>query len=238
MGGESLNELPPPVSVPDAEPPSRALSRAALSRRAEEVAPELLGALVVAEGASGRVAVRLTEVEAYGGAGDPGSHAYRGPTPRNAVMFGPPGHAYVYFTYGMHWCLNVVCGPLGEAAGVLLRAGEVVEGLEVARSRRTPTRPERDLARGPARLCRALGVDGSCNGVDLLAPGGRLRLLPGSPLDRRQVVMGPRVGVGGAGASTPWRFHVAGDPTVSAYRPHAPRSRAAGGPTTRVDEGR
>ena len=121
----------------------------------EQVAPLLLGAVLRA----GPVAVRLTEVEAYAGAGDPGSHAFRGRTPRNAVMFGPAGRAYAYFTYGMHWCLNVVTGPEGEASAVLLRAGEVVDGIDLARERR-PGAADRDLARGPARLTKAIGVAG------------------------------------------------------------------------------
>src|SRR5215217_2588813 len=119
-----------------------------------EVAPRLLGAVLRHDG----VALRLTELEAYDGAHDPGSHAFRGQTPRNTVMFGPAGHLYTYFTYGMHHCANVVCGPEGTASAVLLRAGEVVDGLELARARRGSS-PDRDLARGPARLCKALGLD-------------------------------------------------------------------------------
>ena len=122
-----------------------------------EVAPDLLGAVVTHRSAAGPVSVRLTEVEAYDGESDPGSHAFRGRTPRNEVMFGPPGRVYVYFTYGMHWCMNLVCGSPGSASAVLLRAGEVVEGLPLATSRRTTTRSPRDLARGPARLTVALG---------------------------------------------------------------------------------
>ena len=196
--------------------------RLGLERAAEQVAPDLLGALLVCGG----VAVRLTEVEAYAGGSDPGSHAYRGRTPRTEVMFGPAGHAYVYFSYGMHWCLNVVAGPAGTASGVLLRAGEVVDGLEPARSRRPGTR-DRDLCRGPARLTRALGVTGEHGGLDLLDERSPLRLLlPG----RRPgaVASGPRVGVAGEGAPTPWRFWVDGDPTVSPYRPAAVRRGARG----------
>ncbi len=138
-----------------------------------EVAPRLLGATFT----HGGVTVRLTEVEAYDGPNDPGSHAHNGRTERNAVMFGPPGHLYVYFTYGMHHCCNVSCGPDGEASAVLLRAGEVVDGIEIARVRR-PGSTDRDLARGPGRLCKTLGIDRDDNGLDLrdvlVPPGARL----------------------------------------------------------------
>ena len=120
----------------------------------EQIAPRLLGAVL----RHGPVAVRLTELEAYEGASDPASHAYRGRTARNAVMFGPPGHLYLYFTYGMHWAGNISCGPEGVGSGVLMRAGEVIEGLAVARSRRGQIR-DRDLARGPGRLTQALGLN-------------------------------------------------------------------------------
>jgi DNA-3-methyladenine glycosylase len=198
----------------------RGARRAALNRLlglpAPEAAEGMLGWLVTAGG----VTVRLTEVEAYAGVGaDPASHAHRGRTPRNGVMFGPPGHAYVYFVFGMHWCLNVVVEPAGQAAAVLLRAGEVVSGVDIARTRRGPVVADRDLARGPARLTRALGVDGSLTGTSLL--DGPIALSPGAgPVG--PVLSGPRVGVVG-GADTPWRFWLAGDPTVSPYRPHAPR---------------
>jgi len=162
--------------------------------------------------------VRLTEVEAYAGAIDPGSHAYRGRTARNATMFGPPGHAYVYLTYGMHFCVNLVCAPAGTAEAVLLRAGEVVAGLELARGRRPGAR-DRDLARGPARLTRALAVDRELDGADVTAAGSPLRVLAGGPMPDAAVLTGPRVGVAGGGAPTPWRFSIAGDRTVSAYRP-------------------
>lgn len=178
-----------------------------------EVAPRLLNAVLT----HGGVSVRLTEVEAYAAADDPGSHAHRGPTNRNAVMFGAPGHLYVYFVYGMHHCVNLVTGPAGQAGAVLLRAGEVVGGLEVARERR-PGSSDRDLARGPARLCRALGIDLGDNGV-------RADLTQGEPPER--ISTGPRVGLRHA-AERPWRFWVTGDPTVSTYRP-AVRRRPAGG---------
>ena len=196
------------------------LDRAALTRPVVDVAPLLLGARLRAGG----VTVRLTEVEAYAGEADPGSHAYRGRTPRTAVMFGPAGHAYVYFTYGMHWCLNVVTGEDGVASAVLLRAGEVVDGHELARERR-PGSSDRDLCRGPARLTRALGITGALDGTDLLAAGAPVQLLGGEPAPAAAVRTGPRVGVAGAGAPTPWRFWLDGEPTVSPYRPAVPRRR-------------
>ena len=194
-----------------------------LAGAAHEVGPLLLGARLSAHG----VTVRLTEVEAYAGVGeDPGSHAHRGCTPRTGVMFGRAGLAYLYFTYGMHWCANVVTGPEGVAAAVLLRAGEVVEGLDLARTRR-PGAADRDLARGPARLCRALALDGSARGVDLMDSTSPVRLGPPAPYDEERLRAGPRVGVRGDGASTPWRFWLEGEPTVSPYRA-APPPRTGG----------
>lgn len=182
------------------------------------VAPRLLGAVL----RHGAVAVRLTEVEAYDGPNDPGSHAYRGQTRRNAVMFGPAGRLYCYFTYGMHVCCNVVCGPEGSPSAVLLRAGEVVDGIEVARERR-PGAKDRDLARGPARLCKALGIELGHDGTDL--SNGPITLEPGEPV--ATVSTGPRVGLRGA-PERPWRFWSTDDPTVSTYRPAAPLRRRPG----------
>jgi DNA-3-methyladenine glycosylase len=163
----------------------------------------------------GGVSVRLTEVEAYAGPEDPGSHAFRGPTARNAEMFGPPGHLYVYFVYGMHHCANLVTGPDGDPGAVLLRAGEVVAGLDVARERRPGAR-DRDLARGPARLCRVLGLHLGDNGTPV-------DLVPGEPPS--SISTGPRVGLRRA-SERPWRFWISGDPTVSTYRPAARRPSA------------
>ena len=182
-----------------------------------ETAPRLLGAVL----RHGDVAVRITEVEAYDGADDPGSHAYRGQTRRNAVMFGPPGHLYCYFTYGMHVCCNVVCGSAGVPSAVLVRAGEVVAGLDVARSRR-PGATDRDLARGPARLCRALDIQLSDDGTDLVA--GPVTLTLGDEVDA--VSTGPRVGLRAA-PERPWRFWIAGERSVSQYRPAAPLKRGS-----------
>lgn len=168
------------------------------------------------------VTLRLTEVEAYSGAGqDPASHAHRGRTPRTEIMFGPAGRLYTYFSYGMHWCANVVTGIDGEASAVLLRAGAVLDGIELARARR-PGASDRDLCRGPARLARALALDGDSLGLDLLSKRSPVRLLPGS--HDGQVLAGPRVGVS-QGAATPWRFWLAGEPTVSPYRAAVPRVR-------------
>jgi DNA-3-methyladenine glycosylase len=187
-----------------------------------EVAPRLLGSVLTHRTDQGAVAVRLTEVEAYDGGQDPGSHAFRGSTRRNQVMFGPAGHAYVYFTYGMHHCMNIVCGSEGRASAVLLRAGEVVEGLDLARVRRT-SGPDRDLARGPARLCRALGVDLAHNGLDLSEGPLTLDLATDTP-PPEQISTGPRVGLRLA-ADRPWRFWLTGEPTVSVYRPATTRPR-------------
>ena len=185
---------------------------------ATQVAPRLLGAVVTCRVGGATVAVRLTEVEAYGGQDeDPGSHAFRRETPRNATMFGPPGRAYVYFTYGMHWCLNFVTRPAGTAGAVLFRAGEVVRGIDVARERRPSATSDRDLARGPARLTMALGVTGALDGADLLGARSPLRIrLPEVPAVG--VGVSARTGVGGPGAPTPWRFYLADEPTVSPYR--------------------
>jgi DNA-3-methyladenine glycosylase len=187
-----------------------------------EVAPQLLGGHLRAGG----VTVRLTEVEAYAGTRDPGSHAFRGPTPRTEVMFGPAAHLYVYFSYGMHWCCNVVCGPDGEAAAVLLRAGEVVDGMPHARARRdagrTRPHPARDLARGPARLTATLGLGREHDGLDLLSPDAPVALHVPVAGPGGGVRQGPRVGVsgpGGDGEAYPWRFWLDGEPSVSTYRP-------------------
>lgn len=186
-----------------------------LAGPAPRVARRLLGGVLRHDG----VGVRLTEVEAYHGGKDPASHAFRGPTPRNQVMFGPPGHIYVYFSYGAHHCANLVCGTDGIASAVLLRAGEVVEGYDLACERRG-THEARRLARGPGNLTQALGITLADNGADLDADP-RFGWAP--PSGRVRISAGPRVGVSRA-ADRPWRFWVSDDPTVSAYRrsPRAP----------------
>lgn len=207
-----------------------ALPRTFFDRPVLEVAPELLGRVLVRTTPDGPIELRLTEIEAYAGEQDPGSHAFRGRTARNAVMFGPPGHAYVYFTYGMWHCLNLVCQAEGIASGVLLRAGQVVTGAELARKRRPAARRDSELAKGPARLATALDVDRRLNGTDVCAAreDAPLRLLRGTPPDADQVRSGPRTGVGGDGAPHPWRFWIDGNPTVSPYRAHQPRRRRTG----------
>jgi DNA-3-methyladenine glycosylase len=193
--------------------------RAFLSRPSLEVAPLLLGAVIHGRG----VSVRLTEVEAYLGEVDPGSHSFRGETARNRVMYGEPGHLYTYFTYGMHVCANVVCSPASTATAVLLRAGEVVDGIELARERRTTSRTDADLGRGPARLVVALGIALSDNGLDLESGDITLELAG----ERASFDQGPRTGVSGAGGTTdyPWRFWIPGDPTVSPYKASLPKKR-------------
>ncbi|HEX3961228.1 MAG TPA: DNA-3-methyladenine glycosylase [Trebonia sp.] len=198
------------------------------ARNAVTVAPELLGCVLEHETAEGLVAVELTEVEAYSGRADPASHSYRGRTKRNAVMFGPPGHAYVYFTYGMHFCVNLVC-LLAEdsASAVLLRAGAIVAGEELARARRTTGATpvaSRDLARGPARLCQALGIDLSLDGADACAASSALQIRAAQHARPGRIVAGPRVGISRA-TEFPWRFWLDGDPTVSVYRTAVPRKR-------------
>lgn len=192
-------------------------NRALLAGSAVHVAPLLLGATI----RHGDVAVRLTEVEAYLGRDDPGSHAFRGQTARNSAMFGEPGRLYAYFTYGMHTCANVVCGEPGTASGVLLRAGQVTSGVPLARSRRLTSKTEADLARGPARLAVALGITLAHGGTDLA--DGPVTLELGDAV--ADYLSGPRTGVSGAGGggAYPWRFWIPGEPSVSPYRAHSPR---------------
>jgi DNA-3-methyladenine glycosylase len=204
---------------------SSLVPREFFDRQAEQVAPDLLGCVLEHETADGLVAVEITEVESYAGESDPASHAWRGRTARNGVMYGPPGHAYVYFTYGMHFCVNLVCLPEGTANAVLLRAGRVTEGEEIARARRVAAIVARDLARGPARLCQALDIDRELDGADVCDPGSPLRIRAGARPAGSTVRHGPRIGVS-RGAEVPWRFWLDGDPTVSAYRPHVPRRRS------------
>jgi DNA-3-methyladenine glycosylase len=213
-------------------PAGPVLPREFFARPAPEVAPALLGCVLRHDSPDGTVAAVITEVEAYAGRSDPASHAFRGETPRNAVMFGPPGYLYVYFTYGMHFCANLVCESV---SAVLLRAGRIVEGADLAAARRWPEpgrHPDRDLARGPARLCQALGIDRALNGADAVDPGSPLRVSAGSggPRPAAAVRAGPRVGISQA-RDVPWRFWLDGDDSVSPYRKFTPR-RARANPVT------
>jgi len=191
----------------------RQLTREELAVDPVEAAKLLLGCVLD----SGDVRVRVVEVEAYRGGDDPASHCYRGRTPRNEVMFGPAGHLYVYFVYGMHFCANVVSLTDGVPGAVLLRAGEVIGGLDVARSRRPASRSDAELAKGPARLTSVLGLERDDNGADLTDPASPVRLYAGDPVPPEKILAGPRVGVAVA-MDVPWRFWVDGSPAVSVYR--------------------
>lgn len=214
--GDRLPSLgaPHPAAPPAAGGP---IPREVLSVDPLLAAPLVLGSVLEATGPEGVVRVRVVEVEAYRGADDPASHCYRGRTARNAVMFGPAGHLYVYFVYGMHFCANVVCLTDGKPGAVLLRAGEVISGVEIARARRPAARGDRELARGPGRLCSVLGVTREHDGVDLTDPASPVRLLAGTSVAETDIRTGPRVGVAMA-HDVPWRFWIDGSPAVSVYR--------------------
>jgi DNA-3-methyladenine glycosylase len=193
----------------------KALPRSFYARDSRELAPLLLNKVLVTRTDSGvRLAARLVEVEAYRGSDDAGSHAYRGMTPRTEVMFGPPGHLYVYFTYGMHWCANVVATKDGDAAAVLLRGAAPVDGIDVMRERRVKARRDRDLLAGPARLCQAFGLTGADNGADLVR--GPVRLYDDGVPPPAEIGVSTRIGLAaGRGDEHPWRYFVPGDPNVS-----------------------
>ena len=188
----------------------RRLPRSFYRRDPRAVAPELLNKLLVRGGRSGRI----VEVEAYCGGEDPGSHAYRGLTQRNATMFGPPGHLYVYFTYGMHWCANAVTGGEGQGVAVLIRALAPVDGIEEMRVLRPKAHRDRDLCRGPARLCQALGISGQDDGADLVKADRGITVVDDGVAPPAYPGVGVRIGLT-AGAELPWRYYVAGDPYVS-----------------------
>ncbi|MCH1883719.1 DNA-3-methyladenine glycosylase [Agrococcus sp. ARC_14] len=209
-----------------------------------ELAPLLLGGVLTRADASGAVALRLTEVEAYRGNDDPGAHSFRGKTARNATMFGPGGHVYCYFTYGMHHAVNIVAGPEGSGWGVLIRAGEVVDGHALALERRSTRRaapPTGELARGPGNVAQSLGATLADDGAAFACSVGRGGRADGAPVsrpvwsfepspERAAHHTGPRVGVSGPGGDAsayPWRFWIPGEPSVSAYRPATPRKRTA-----------
>jgi DNA-3-methyladenine glycosylase len=193
----------------------RVLDRAFYARDARTLAPLLLNKVLTHHDPdAGRLSARIVEVEAYAGAEDPGSHGYRGPTKRNATMFGPPGHLYVYFTYGMHWCANVVGGAEGEANGVLLRAAAPMTGIDTMRARRPAARSDAELCSGPARLAQALGLGRAHDGIDLVR--GVVRLLDDGTPPPDDPTVTARIGLrAGRGDEHPWRFFVPGDPNVS-----------------------
>ena len=186
------------------------LERGFCARDPREVAPDLLNKVLVAGGCRGRI----VEVEAYAGSDDPGSHGYRGMTPRTEVMFGPPGRLYVYFTYGMHWCANVVCGAEGECAAVLLRALTPLAGVDQMWERRPAARRDRDLCSGPAKLTAALGIDGSVNGADLVTADAGIELFDDGIRPPSDPGCSVRIGLS-AGADLPWRWYVPGCPDLS-----------------------
>ncbi|HJQ46296.1 MAG TPA: DNA-3-methyladenine glycosylase [Amycolatopsis sp.] len=187
-----------------------------------DLAHLLLGAVIETTRPQGSVTARLVEVEAYRGKDDPASHSYRGRTARNEVMWGPAGHLYVYFVYGMHFCANVVGGEDGEAGAVLVRAAEVTGGTDLARTRRKAALRDSELARGPARLTSALGIGPEHNGADLVDSDSPVRLFTGEEIPAERIRSGPRVGVAAA-HDTPWRFWI-DSPAVSAYRRARPRT--------------
>jgi DNA-3-methyladenine glycosylase len=192
----------------------RALPRSFYDRDAREVAPELLNKVLVRTGDGARLAARIVEVEAYRGADDPGSHAYRKQTARNAIMFGPPGRLYVYFSYGNHWCMNAVCGPGDQPHAVLLRAATPLAGIDAMRERRVAARRDRDLCAGPGRLGQAFGVDRSFDGADLVR--GTLRIVDDGVSPPARPGISRRIGLGaGKGEDLPLRFYLPGNENVS-----------------------
>ncbi len=198
-------------------------------RSVHHVAVDLLNKVAVGPGG---VAGRIVEVEAYAGSLDPGSHGYRGPTPRTRVMFGPPGHLYVYFTYGMHWCANVVCESAGSCAAVLLRAVHPMAGLDVMQDRRPRARRPVDLTNGPAKACAALGIGAEHYGLDLCDSASPVLVLDDGVASPMPEARGQTVRIGlSAGADLPWRYHVVGDPYVSKFPSARPAGRGAQAPT-------
>jgi DNA-3-methyladenine glycosylase len=233
--GDPTANLPRPPDVTDLRKLVSVPARVWYAREVHAVARDLLGSYITSRWPDGDVTVRITEVEAYAGSDDPGSHAFRGRTARNSVMFAEPGRLYVYRHLGLHHCVNVVAEPTGSPAAVLLRAGEVVDGSELAWRRRESVGvvdSHRQLARGPARLAVCLGLDLRSNGTDITEAGGEVVVHrhEGAVISTHST--GPRVGVSGAGgdaARHPWRYWLTDERTVSAYRP-AYRASAGGDP--------
>jgi DNA-3-methyladenine glycosylase len=193
---------------------SRALTRSFYDRDALDVAPDLLNKVLVRSGDGVRLAARIVEVEAYRGTDDPGSHAYRRRTPRNATMFGRPGKLYVYFAYGHHWCMNAVCGPGEQPHAVLLRAAAPLAGVDAMRERRVAAKRDRDLCSGPGRLGQAFGVDRSFDNTDLVR--GPLRIVDDGVAPPTRPGISRRIGLGaGKGEDLPYRFYVPGNENVS-----------------------
>lgn len=219
-GGPGRTDAPSAPAPPETGPAEGEWAALAeiLSRSPLDAAPDLLGHVIEVGRGPERRAGRIVEVEAYHGAEDPASHAYRGPTPRTLVMFGPAGRLYVYLSYGVHWCANVVCGPDGEAGAVLLRAIEPLDGLVGMWRDRPKAKRETDLGSGPGKLCAALGIDHDHNGTDLLARDASVRLRAGTGIEPDLVRTGPRVGISRA-TEWPWRFVIDGNPHVSRPRP-------------------
>ena len=220
-----------PAGIPAAPPIPAAgapgwveLAREVLGRGSVELGPWLLNKVLVHGGRAGRI----VEVEAYAGEDDPASHAFRGRTPRNAAMFEAAGHLYVYFTYGMHWCANVVAGPEGVAQAVLVRALAPVAGLTEMKAARPAATRDRDLCNGPAKLCQALGVTGILNGADLVVGDRGIRLVDDGTAPPSRPGRGPRVGISRA-VEVPWRWWVTGDAHVSRSPRPVPGPRQRGG---------
>ena len=197
------------------------LPRAFYLRHPGVVAPLLLNKLLARD--DGRVG-RIVEVEAYAGSDDPAAHSHRGKTARNATMFGPGGHLYVYFTYGMHWCANAVCGPVGEGHGVLLRAIEPVAGVDLMRQARGAPARDRDIGSGPGRLGQAMGMDKALDGADLVTGDLGVWILDDGVPPPAKPDVGPRVGISRA-IDLPWRWRVPGSGHVSRGRGVAPAKR-------------
>lgn len=191
--------------------PGVPLDRAFYMRDSRVVAPELLNKVLVA----GECSARVVEVEAYCGEEDPGSHGFRGETPRTRVMFGPAGHLYVYFTYGMHWCANAVCGDVGESSAVLLRAAAPLTGVDAMRARRgTVAKRDRDLCSGPAKLCQAFGIAKAHDGADLVTGDEAVQIVDDGTPPPAEPGVSRRIGLS-AGVEHEWRWFVAGDPNLS-----------------------
>ena len=219
-GGSSPIDTEPDLDTGLATRPHwAALPRDFYRRHPALVAPELLNKILLRD--DGRAA-RIVEVEAYAGSEDPAAHSFRGMTARNATMFGEPGHLYVYFTYGMHWGSNAVCGDVGQGMGVLLRAAEPLHGLDAMRQLRPAARRDRDLASGPGKLSQAFGITGALDGADLVTADNGIAIVSDGTPPPRDPAVGPRIGISRA-VEFPWRWHVPGSSHVSVRAPASGR---------------